>query len=268
VAGTGLAVYARATPAPAATSVRLTPLADGRLELGLPIPETGTGSHAMARGQLAAALGIDPDRVTVRQLATTALPHDPGVGGSRVTAGMSRAMAELAQAWQASTQDGPVVADLAAAAEPAPLSYCAQVARVLVDTETGQVRITELISAVDVAAILNPRAHQMQIDGGAVMGLGFACLEDLQQDEGQVWAANLGEFRLPTAADVPRLRTVLVTGGQGVGPANVKAVGELTNVPVAAAVANAVADATGARVRQLPVTAERVYLALRGGDRP
>jgi CO/xanthine dehydrogenase Mo-binding subunit len=83
-----------------------------------------------------------------------------------------------------------------------------------------------------------------------------------------VWASSLGEFRLPTAGDVPALRTVLVGGGRGIGPANVKAVGELTNVPVAAAVANAVADAVGVRVRELPITAERVYWIIREGPRP
>lgn len=262
--GTGVAVYARPTPSPSPTSLVLTPLPGGRLEVGVPIPETGTGSHAMIRRQLAAELGIDPPRVVVRQVPTTALPGDPGVGASRVTVGLSRAVARLAEEWRASARDGPVTVTLPAATEPPALSYCAQVARVAVDLETGQVRILELVSAVDVAEIVNPRAHQMQIDGGAVMGIGFACLEDLLEDEGQVLASNLGEFRLPAAADIPVLRTALVAGGRGVGPANVKAIGELTNVPVAAAVANAVADATRARVRELPITAERVYWAIDG----
>jgi len=267
VHGTGIAVYARPTPTPSPTSLSLTPLPDGRLEVGVPIPETGTGSHAVIRRQLAVELGIDPSRVVVRQVATTALPGDLGVGASRVTAGQSRAVACLAEAWRASPRNGPVLVTVPAATEPPALTYCAQVARVAVDTETGQVRILELVSAVDVASIVNPRAHRMQIDGGAVMGIGFACLEDLLEDEGQVLASNLGEFRLPAAPDIPPLRTVLVEGGIGVGPANVKAVGELTNVPAAAAIANAVADATGARVRQVPITAERVYWAIHSGGR-
>jgi putative selenate reductase molybdopterin-binding subunit len=262
--GTGVAVYARPTPSPSPTSLCLTPLPGGRLEVGVPVPETGTGSHAVIRRQLAARLGIDPSRVVVRQLPTTALPGDPGVGASRVTVGLSRAAGHLAEEWLASARTGPVMVTLPAATEPPALSFCVQVARVAVDLETGQVMVLELVSAVDVAEIVNPRAHQMQIDGGAVMGIGFACLEDLLEDEGQVLAANLGEFRLPAAADVPALRTVLVAGGRGVGPANVKAIGELTNVPVAAAVANAVADAAGTRVRQLPITAERVYWAING----
>ncbi|HYZ57521.1 MAG TPA: hypothetical protein VE733_29025, partial [Streptosporangiaceae bacterium] len=96
------------------------------------------------------------------------------------------------------------------------------------------------------------------------MGYGFACLEDLAEDAGQITAANLGEFKLPSMHDAPVLRTVLLEGGQGVTSANIKPVGELTNVPVAAAVANAVADATGCRIRDLPVTAEKVFWALRG----
>jgi CO/xanthine dehydrogenase Mo-binding subunit len=103
----------------------------------------------------------------------------------------------------------------------------------------------------------------MQIDGGAAMGYGFACLEDLVEEDGQVLAAHLGEFRLPSARDLPVLRTVLVTGGQGATAAGVKPIGELTNAPVAAAIANAVAAATGCRIRDLPLTAEKVYWALR-----
>ena len=144
-------------------------------------------------------------------------------------------------------------------------SYCVQVAQVAVDPATGQVRVLEILSAVDVGEIIHPLGHQMQIDGGAIMGYGFACLEDLAEDDGQVTAANLGEFRLPTMSDAPALRTVLVAGGRGVTAANIKPVGELTNVPVAAAVANAVADATGCRIRDLPVTAEKVYCGAAGG---
>jgi CO/xanthine dehydrogenase Mo-binding subunit len=186
---------------------------------------------------------------------------------------MAAALASAAEAWRGRRDDGPVVVDAGPAADgragrPPVSSYCAQVAQVAVDPATGQVRVLEILSAVDVGDIVHPLGHQMQIDGGAVMGYGFACLEDLAEDAGQITAGNLGEFRLPAASDIPALRTVLVEGGQGVTPANVKPVGELTNVPVAAAVANAVADATGCRIRDLPVTAEKVFWALREGRRP
>jgi CO/xanthine dehydrogenase Mo-binding subunit len=148
------------------------------------------------------------------------------------------------------------------------VSYCAQVAQVAVDPGTGQVAVLEILSAVDVGQIVNPPAHQMQIDGGAAMGYGFACLEDLAEDDGQVWAATMADFKIPSMADVPALRTVLVPGGHGLTAADVKPVGELTNVPAAAAIANAVAAATGCRIRELPVTAEKVFWSLRHPSGP
>ncbi len=260
--GVGLAVYARPTAPAATTSVRLALSGDGDLDLQVPVPETGTGSHTMAREELASTLGVSPDRIRVRQVSTAELPYDPGVGASRVTVGLTAAIRALATAWNEREGDGPVTVATDPGSDPAALSFCAQVAHVAVDCDTGQLRVLELVTAVDVAAILRPRSHQMQIDGGVVMGLGFACLEDILEEEGQVWASNLGEFRLPTAEDTPVLRTVLIEGGAGVGPSNVKAIGELSNVPVAAAVANAVAAATGCRIRQLPITAERTFWAL------
>jgi CO/xanthine dehydrogenase Mo-binding subunit len=266
--GTGVAVYAREAPGMAATSVRLIPVPGGRIRAEVPVPETGTGSHTVIRNLLAAGLGVGAADVDVVHVGTGDLPGDPGVGGSRVTVGMSEALDRAARAWRDRGDPGEPVEirsgpDGGAGSPPAVSSYCAQVAQVAVDPVTGQVKVLEILSAVDVGRIVHPAGHQMQIDGGTVMGYGFACLEDLAEDDGQVTAANLGEFRLPVMADIPALRTVLVEGGQGVTSANVKPVGELTNVPVAAAVANAVADATGCRIRDLPVTAEKVYWALR-----
>jgi CO/xanthine dehydrogenase Mo-binding subunit len=183
-----------------------------------------------------------------------------------VTVGMSEAVDRAARAWRERASADETVVVQSGPRVPAPptvSSYCAQVAQVAVDPATGQVRVLEILTAVDVGRIVHPAGHQMQVDGGAVMGYGFACLEDLAEDDGQVTAATLGEFKLPAMADVPVLRTVLVEGAQGVTSANVKPVGELTNVAVAAAVANAVAAATGCRIRELPITAERVYWALR-----
>jgi CO/xanthine dehydrogenase Mo-binding subunit len=269
LSGAGLAVYAREAPWLGPSSVRLVPLPGGRVRAEVPIPETGTGSHTVVRNRLAAELAIPPGDVEVVHVATADLPQDPGVGASRVTIGMTDTLSRAARAWRDRADNEPVVVqqDQGGGATTPVSSYCAQVAQVAVDPATGQVRVLEILSAVDVGEIIHPPGHQMQIDGGAIMGYGFACLEDLAEDEGQVTAANLGEFRLPSHGDAPALRTVLVTGGQGVTPANVKPVGELTNVPVAAAIANAVAAGTGCRIRDLPVTAEKVFWALHPAER-
>jgi CO/xanthine dehydrogenase Mo-binding subunit len=260
--GLGVGVYVRQTPLPGATSLRLLPAPGGGLRVEVPIPETGTGSHTVVRDRLAGELGLSPEQVEVVQVPTEDLPDDPGVGGSRVTAAMSAAAVQAAAAWRARDGGGPVTVEVTPSREQPVASYVVQVAQVAVDPETGELRVLELLSALDVAEIVNEKAHQMQIDGGAVMGYGYACLEDLYEREGQVWAANLGEFKLASMGDVPSLRTVLVRGGKGVASANVKAIGELPNVPTAAAIANAVAAAAGVRVRRLPITAERIYEAL------
>ncbi|HEX9871172.1 MAG TPA: molybdopterin cofactor-binding domain-containing protein, partial [Candidatus Tectomicrobia bacterium] len=141
-------------------------------------------------------------------------------------------------------------------------SFCAQVAEVEVDPETGQVRLRKLVTAHDVGTIINPLTHQGQIEGGVVQGLGQALTEHLQVEDGAVTTLHLGDYKLPTALDIPELTTVLVETKAGPAPYAGKAVGELSNVAVPAAIANAVFDAVGLRFMELPITAEKVYAGL------
>ena len=145
-------------------------------------------------------------------------------------------------------------------------SFCAQIAEVEVDRETGQVTLTKLTTAHDVGTVLNPLTHQGQVEGGAVQGIGQALTEHLVVQDGAVTNLHLGEYKLPTAMDVPELETVLVQSDAGPAPYAGKAVGEHSNVAVPAAVANAVSDAVGVRLMDLPVTAEKVYAGLHAGD--
>jgi carbon-monoxide dehydrogenase large subunit len=146
--------------------------------------------------------------------------------------------------------------------EEAATSFCVQIAQVGVDVETGQVFLYEVLSAHDVADVLEPISHQSQIEGGVVMGIGYALREDLRIEDGQVSAAHLGEYKMSNIADTARIRVELLRGGKGVGALNVKGIGEIPNVPTAAAIANAVADAVGIRIDTLPITAEKVLRAL------
>lgn len=262
--GTGLAVYSRPTPSRASTSLRVLPLDDGCVRVETALVETGTGSHSALRQMVSDQLDVPLGKVEVVGVSTSDLPRDQGAGGSRVTVGLAAIVEVAGKAWHNRLVDEPVLVEIDDVVGPPVGSYVALLAQVAVDPETGQLDVLELLSAVDVATIVNPRAHQMQIDGGATMGFGFACLEDLLEAEGQIWAADLGELKLPTARDVPRLRTVHVPGGIGMGMANVKSIGESTTPPVAAAVANAVHAATGCRIRDLPITAEKIHAALRG----
>lgn len=138
----------------------------------------------------------------------------------------------------------------------------AYAAEVEVDPETGQVTPLQLTAVHDVGRAINPRLMQAQIDGGTIQGLGQALMEDLHRSDGRAVASNLGDYKLPSVADIPRLVSAFVEDAPGPGPFEAKAVGELSNVTIPAAVANAVARACGARVMQMPVTAEKVLAAL------
>ncbi len=143
-------------------------------------------------------------------------------------------------------------------------SYCAQVAEVEVDPETGEVKVTRFITAHDVGTVLNPVFHQGQIEGGVIQGLGYALMEEMETEEGRISNLSLGDYKIPTIKDVPELVTVLLEDGGGPAPFESKGIGESSNTPVAAAIANAVHDAIGAPLMQLPVTAERVLRAIKG----
>ena len=148
---------------------------------------------------------------------------------------------------------------------PEDISYvCAQVAEVEVDPETGRVRVNRVISAHDVGTVINPLTHQGQIDGATVMGVGQGIMEELVIENGRVMNNNLGDYKMPTVMDIPKLKTVLVKSTGGVGPLDAKPIGEFANNAPPAAIANAVADAVGVRLFELPVTAEKVYRALKG----
>jgi CO/xanthine dehydrogenase Mo-binding subunit len=142
-------------------------------------------------------------------------------------------------------------------------AFAAQVAEVSVDPETGEVKLRSLTTAHDTGVIMNPVGHQGQIDGGVVQGVGYGLIEYLPVEEGRVGTAHFGEYKIPTVKDIPELKTVLVKGEDGVGPYKTKGIGENPISPVAPAIANAIEDAVGARIRDLPITAEKVYTALR-----
>jgi CO/xanthine dehydrogenase Mo-binding subunit len=145
-------------------------------------------------------------------------------------------------------------------------SFCAQVAEVEVDPETGQVQLRKLVTAHDVGTIINPLTHQGQIEGGVAQGIGQALSEHLRVQDGAVTTLHLGDYKLPTTMDVPELTTVLVESKTGPAPYAGKAVGELSNVAVPAAIANAVCDAVGVRLMELPVTAEKVHAKLQAKE--
>lgn len=141
-------------------------------------------------------------------------------------------------------------------------SFAAQVAEVEVDPGTGQARVKKLTTVHDSGTVLNHLSYTGQIDGGVITGLGFALMEDNSLVDGKMPTANLGEFKMATIADVPKLTTVLMEDAVGPTPYQGKAIAEIPNVPTAAAIANAIQDAVGVRLLDLPLTSEKIYGAL------
>ena len=151
---------------------------------------------------------------------------------------------------------------------PPMTTFTAQVVELEVDSETGQIRLLDVVTAHDVGTIINPLGHQGQIEGGLLQGVGFGLLEELRIEDGQVSTLNLGDYKLPNIRDIPPLTTVLVEEELGPAPFHGKAIGESSITPTGAAIANAVYDAVGVRFHVLPINAEKVYWALqqhRGG---
>ena len=141
-------------------------------------------------------------------------------------------------------------------------TYGAHAAEVEVDTETGRVRVLGYAAAHDVGRAINPQSVEGQIQGGAVQGLGYGLMEEVIVEDGINLTTSFATYLIPTATDVPDVTPLVVESGEGLGPFNARGIGEPPIGPPAAAIANAVADAAGARVRHLPLTAERVARAL------
>ena len=144
-----------------------------------------------------------------------------------------------------------------------PPPFAAQFAEVEVDTETGQVTVMKLVMAVDCGTAINPQTAEGQIEGGMAQALGYAVSEDmLYDDQGRLLTTRFGDYRIFTADEMPEMQAILVPTYEPSGPFGAKAVAEIPLDGVAPAVANAVFDATGVRIRSIPLVPERVWRAL------
>jgi carbon-monoxide dehydrogenase large subunit len=146
---------------------------------------------------------------------------------------------------------------------PKVTGFAAQVAEVEVDPTTGGLKVLNLTTAHDTGTVLNHLTLTGQIEGGVVTGFGFATMEENPLVDGKIATLTLGESKLPCIVDVPPLKTVLVESPTGPTPFGGKAIAENPNVPTAAAISNAIADACGVRLFELPLTAEKIYSALK-----
>src|SRR5262245_36171889 len=278
---------------------------DGHVKVRSPVVDQGAGVLTVIVEVVGEELKVPADEIELKQVDSTIVPSDGGVGGSRATrvygnaayeAG-GKAREELFAFAAQSLEVDPKELELdngmiqhkkskrkmsfaeVVKFKGAPVyvrgyykssekshdaSVSAQIAEVHVDPETGQVTLRNMISAHSTGRVINPLMHQGQVEGGVVFGLGYALTEEVMFDNGKVTTSNFGEFKIPNITDIPPLKTLVMENvPAGPGPYNSLAIGEVANTPTAAAVANAVADACGVRITDLPVTSEKVYRALK-----
>ncbi len=255
--------------------------ADGTVEVRVGTQDLGTGSRTVVQVVAAELLGLDRDLITVR-IGDTRFPQSGTSGGSTTTASVSPAILDtcenaLAELRKVSGIEDPRGANWKAAC--AKLGNTAlqvrgtwreglstggaggvQFAEVAVDTETGVVTLKKILAVQDCGTVVNKLTCESQINGGVIMGLGLALTEQRVMDArtGFVLNPTLENYKLPGAADIPDIEILLLDMPER----GVIGVGEPCTVPTAAAIANAVANALGVRVPDLPLTPDRVLAAL------
>lgn len=174
----------------------------------------------------------------------------------------SMTYAQIAQA--SLRRGGPIVGVGSFAHEPAATTISAQAVKVRVDPDTGQIQLLRYAGCLDVGRAINPMAVEGQMEGGTVQGISWGLMEEmLYSPEGKMWNPNLLDYRIPTTLDIPPLESLIVEVPCKHGPFGAKGVGEPPITPSIAALASAVADATGVWIHEVPLTPERVAKALR-----
>ncbi|MFP5021687.1 molybdopterin-dependent oxidoreductase [Pseudonocardia phyllosphaerae] len=294
--GEGMALSMMTTMAPFghASTVTVTALQDGTYRCGVGTVEFGNGTSTTHRQVVAAALNTTPDRVTLRQGDTDACGYDTGAFGSAGTTVAGKALHGAAIALRDRLRElaGPGASEVTATGVRTPsgeIGFAALLAdhpdgvtcgfhepgeeraitatvhgvRVAVDIRTGAVRVLRSVQAVDAGTVLNPAQLRGQVEGGAAMGLGSALYEEvLVDDDGRVANPAFRTYRVPQMADVPDTEVLFAATHDELGPFGAKSMSEAPYNPVAPAIGNAIARATGVRPYHQPFTRDRVWRLL------
>ncbi len=252
--------------------------------------EMGQGVHTILQQIAAGALHLQLDQVQISVVDTAHVPDGGSASASRLTyiAGnaLLRACAQAQQQWEDVLRQETGQDVITATYTHHPLrerpttsfdpetgqcnpyysySFGTQVVLLEVDSETGEVQILKVWAATDAGHVFNPQTTFGQVAGGVHMGVGYALMEEFIQEDGQVRTGRLSEYYVPTVRDMPlELDSRIVEVPDPTGPFGAKGLGEITLVTTAPAVLNAIYDAVGVRIPNLPATPERVWREMRG----
>ncbi|MGB6181675.1 MAG: molybdopterin cofactor-binding domain-containing protein [Rhodococcus sp. (in: high G+C Gram-positive bacteria)] len=300
--GVGVAIGMNATVPPRGhiSDASITALDGGRYLVRVGTAEFGNGTTTV-HGQIAASiLNTTVDRIEIAQSDTDVTSHDTGAFGSAGTVVAGKAVALAATTLRqkivdvatrlvgalpvegelgpegvtaagrlvslddiVSGHDGPLVADGYHGGSPRSVVFNVHGFRVAVDPRTGHVRILTSVQAVDAGTVMNPVQCRGQVEGGVAQALGAALYEEMRIDDaGRVTTASLRNYHIPQIADVPTTRVLFADTYDELGPLGAKSMSESPYNPVAPALANAIADATGVRPYELPMSADRIWRML------
>ena len=143
-----------------------------------------------------------------------------------------------------------------------PYAFGTQIAEVEVDTDTGKVEVLRVVAAQDVGKAINPKSVEGQLEGAIGQGLGYSLLEEIKLSEGRITNPSLSSYLIPTVLDMPQIEPYIVEDLEPSGPFGAKGVGEPAMLSTAPAIINAIYDAIGVRINDLPATPERILEAL------
>ena len=277
----------------------------GRVTVIVGATDIGQGMETVVAQMAAEELGVPMEAVSVAQADTDVRPWDVGVHASRPAFNAGNAVRLAAQDAKRQVEEARKSLNLDASApydrvlrsahfrdrgsmvigrafyDPpnamadagykgnisAAYTFGAHGVEVEVDTETGRVEVLRVVAAHDVGRAINPMQVEGQIEGGVLQGIGYSLLEEVVLEEGRMANENFLDYRMPGPRDAPPIETVLVETNDPSGPFGAKGIGEPPISRGAPASANAIADATGVRLRELPMTPERVWRALRARAR-
>jgi CO/xanthine dehydrogenase FAD-binding subunit len=255
---------------------------DGHARVRFGGADAGTGQRTILAQIAAEELGLAYEQVEVLSIDSERTPIDQGAWSSRGTYMTGHAVRKTARALAARLRAGERVAaggvltqedsytdtimePPGSSTSPnfsAAYTFAAHAAEVEVDRATGRIKIVDYVAAHDIGRAINPMMVEGQIIGGVAMALGAVLGEELIYEAGRPVNPSYLNYALPRAADVPRVRPILVEDPDPNGPYGAKSIGELAVIPCAPAVANAVYDAVGIRLRELPFTPDKVLAAL------
>jgi xanthine dehydrogenase molybdenum-binding subunit len=247
----------------------------GRYFVHVGVTDVGAGAKTTMGIIAAEALEVALSEVQVVWGDTGTCPYSVGESGSRTTIQTGQAVVEAAHDLkkQIAEKGLPKNGDyLTASAGPNPrvdggkvrATYGAHFVEVEVDTELGRVHVTKFLCVHDCGRIMNPLTAISQIKGGAIMGIGMALHEDLVYDRASGAPLSAGYYgaRISTHRDVPEIETIFIESDDGYGPYGAKSMGEASKVPAVAAVGNAIFNAIGKRMKDLPITKDKIIGAM------